>query len=883
MLSRRTARALAAVLTTVVLVGVPLHTDAFGTASTVARVAQSKNVPAPEDYFGFAMGTTGKLAGFDKIKSYFRLIADKSDRVTYQVADTTTMGNEYPVLFVSSPKNLRDLNQIVRDNQRLADPRGISDQEARWLASRSKPIYLMEGTLHSTEVGNTQALVDIVHRFATESSDYTETVLDNMVLMVIPSGNPDGQHLVVDHFNNTAGTAYNRVYPDLYHKYAGHDNNRDWFMFTQRESRTRVRLEQTYRPVAGHYMHQAGTGGPRLWTPPYDEPLGNGVDPITIQAANTQGAQAAHALTAEGKKGVGSDDAYGIFWNADVMGYSTFLGTSLFLTEIAGARDLAYPFTSSDGKALGPQNTTMRMLQPYDKSTWTLEQIVAYAKTAAYAGIENIANKPDFWLFNNLYQVARNGVRLPEISPDVPHAYVVPAGQRDPYAVLEMMRIFEFGRVEIDQAKAAFTAGGKSYRAGSYVLKTQQPLGRWINQLLKVDRYPDAARKCSECPLIMPYSETTDNLGLLLGVDVDAVDKSFTAQLQRVQRITPQPVKMPTAPRGAYLVAPESYGVAHVLARLQKANVPVLRTAEKFEAAGRTFAPGTVVAPPSAGARQVLQEVSAATGLPVYGVDELPKVAGFQLTPGTRVGLVRGANNMPGGWMTWMLDQYGINYKVVGADDYADLDGRYDTIVLADRVSKNTIVNGLDPAKNPAEFAWARGVGDQGWSALADFVSAGGNLVAIGSSSETARQLLELPIENAAPSDRDTFNAPGALLRASYRPEVPAAWGMRSSWPVWFGNDAAYRIQGEADIASTYPREDDLLASGYAHGAEALGGLANIATFDVGKGHATIAASEITFRSWPRATWPIIINSIYQGPSMPMRSDRLASLPADPS
>ncbi|TDD87133.1 M14 family zinc carboxypeptidase [Actinomadura rubrisoli] len=858
MLPRRTARVLAAVLTAVVLVGVTSSSGAFGAGDTAARVG--RNIPTPKDYFGFAMGTTGKLAGFEKIKNYFRTIDDRSDRVRYQVADKTTMGNDYPVVFVSSPRNLRDLPRIVRDNQRLAE-RGVPESEARRLAARSKPVYLMEGTLHSTEVGNTQALVDIVHRFATEDSDYTRTVLDNAVLMIIPSGNPDGQHMVVDHFDRTAGTAYNRVYPDLYHRYIGHDDNRDWFMFTQRETRTRVRLEQTYRPVAGHYMHQAGTGGPRLWTPPYDEPLGTGVDPITIQSANTQGQVAARALTAENKRGVGSDDAYGIFWNADVMGFSTFLGTSLFLTEIASAKDLAYPYKSADGKPLGPQDRTIRMLQPYDSDTWTLEQIVAYAETAAYAGIDNVAKNGTSWLYNNLYQVSRNATA----QTDLPYAYVVPSGQRDPFAVLEMMRTFEFGRAEIEQATAPFTANGKSYPAGSYVLRTRQPMGRWIDQLLKTDVYPEkAARKCGDCPLIMPYSETTDNLGLLLGVDVDPVAKPFGASLQRVQRVTPADTRLPAVPRAAYLVAPGSYGVAHVLSQLQKANVPVFRSAKEFTT-DHEFAPGTLVIPPTPTARQVLQQVSASTGIQVHGTDTLPKVDGFKLKPGTRVGLVRGANNMPGGWMMWMLDQYGINYKVVSADDYADL-SKYDTIVLSDGVSKNTIVNGLDPAKHPKEFAWARGVGDKGWSSLADFVSGGGNLVAIGSASETARQLLKLPIENAVPS---SVNIPGALIRASYKPDVPAAWGMPKEWPVWFNRDAAYRITGKADVASSYPSGGDLLASGYAKGTEALTGLANVATFDVGKGHATLAASEITFRSWPRATWPIVINAIYQGPSTP--------------
>ncbi|RFS86924.1 hypothetical protein D0T12_01240 [Actinomadura spongiicola] len=870
MLSRVSSRAAAALVALVVLVGVPVHADAFGAGASVRRTAQAKNIPAPENFFGFAMGTTGKLAGFDKIKQYLRLIADKSDRVNYQVVDRTTMGNDYPVLFVSSPRNLRNLKQIVRDNQRLADPRGISEQEARRLSERSKPVYLIEGTLHSTEVGNTQALMDIVHRFATEDSDYTETVLDNAVLLVIPSANPDGQHLVVDHFNKTAGTAYNRVYPDLYHRYVGHDNNRDWFMFTQRESRTRVLLEQTYRPVVAHYMHQAGTTGPRLWTPPYDEPLGSGVDPITLQSATLQGQHAARALTAEGKKGVGTDDAYGIFWNADVMGFSTFLGTSLFLTEIASARDLAYPFTSSDGKPLGSQNRTMRMLQPYDKDTWTLEQIVAYGKTAAYAGIENVAKNPESWLFNNLYQTARNGVALPDVEPGTPQAYVVPAGQRDPFAVLEMMRIFEFGRVEIDQATAPFTAGGKTYAAGSYVLRTRQPLGRWINQLLEIDKYPEtAARKCGQCPLIMPYSETTDNVALLLGVDVDPIKEQVKASVRRVQQVRPEQVRMPESPRGAYLVGPESYGVAHVLSRLQRANVPTFRSSEEFKAADRTFAPGTVVVPATSQARQVLQRVSADTGLQVYGTDKAPEVDGFTLKPGTKVGLIRGANNMPGGWMTWMLDHYGIDYKVVSADDYADLAGKYDTIVLADGVSKNTIVTGLDPAKNPPEFRWARGVGEEGWGRLADYVSAGGNLVAIGSASETARQLLDLPVENAASSQ---LSAPGSLLRASYDPEVPAAWGMPKSGAVWFNRDAAYKVTGDARVASRYPGDGDLLVSGYAQGTATLHGLANVVSFEVGKGHATIAGSEITFRSWPRQTWPIVVNSIYQGPSKPTKS-----------
>jgi hypothetical protein len=545
----------------------------------------------------------------------------------------------------------------------------------------------------------------------------------------------------------------------------------------------------------------------------------------------------------------------------------SFLGTSLFLTEVASADDLAYPYPGPGDAPLQQRPRTMRNPAPYRGGTWTLEQIVDYKKTAIYAGIESVAKHADSWLYNNLYRFNRNGLTWDE----GPYAYVIPADQRDSYATYELLKIFEFGEVEIEQATAPFTAGGTEYPASSYVLRTRQPLGRWVHQLLNIDELPESARDCEACPLILPYSETTDNVAQMLGVDVRPVQGAFSARLKRVERVTPRAASVPAPPRGAYLVAPESYGIGHVLAGLQKAGVPVRRSAAAFTAAGRSFAPGTVIVTPSSKARATLQEAVRATGLSVYATDEAPAVSAFELKPHTKVGLVRGINNMPGGWLMWMFDQYDIDYEVVEAADYGRLSELYDTIVLADGVSQNTIVGGLQ-GSYPDRFAWARGVGEQGWAALRDFVTRGGNLVAIGNASETARTLLSLPLEEATPDDNPQFTIPGALVRASWAPDVPATWGMPAEWPTWVDDDdtRAYRVLDPANVqvASTYPADDrPLLFSGYALGVDALRGLANVASFDVGQGHATIAGSQITFRSWPRVAWPIVINSIYHGPS----------------
>ncbi len=225
------------------------------------RMTAQQAVPQPDQYFGFKIGSDGELARYPKILEYFQAIAKTTDRVKYEEIGKTTMGNSYALLRISSPQNLARFDRLVEINRRLADPRGLSDAEAQKLAAEGKPFYLLYATIHSTEVSNGQAIINIVHRLATENSPQIRQILDNSVVLMVPSQNPDGQHLVIDHWYKTKGTPYNRVYPDLYHKYVGHDDNRDWFMFTQKETRMNIELVQNkYKPIISHDMHQQGAG-----------------------------------------------------------------------------------------------------------------------------------------------------------------------------------------------------------------------------------------------------------------------------------------------------------------------------------------------------------------------------------------------------------------------------------------------------------------------------------------------------------------------------------------------------------------------------------------------------------------------------------------------
>jgi len=889
-----------------------------------SRMTAQQAVPHPDQYFGFKIGSDGELARYPKILEYFQTIARTTDRVKYEEIGKTTMGNSYALLRISSPQNLAKFDRLVEINRRLADPRGLSDAEAQKLVAEGKPFYLVYATIHSTEVSNGQAIINIVHRLATENSPMIRQILDHSVVLMVPSQNPDGQHLVIDHWYKTKGTNYGRVYPDLYHKYVGHDDNRDWFMFTQKETRMNIELVQNrYKPIITHDMHQQGGGGSRIFVPPFTEPFDPNMHPLLRLGQATVGQAMASALLAEGKEGVAWEASYDMW--SPARQYMVYHGQPRILTEIANSA-LADPVTPRKGQPIGPQESTGHFPVPYSKDTWTLGQQVDYGITAALAGMSHVAKYGTEWL-GNYYKVHKDYV-----NPGAgPYAFIVPAAQRDPFGAYEMLDILKFGEVEIHKATAPFTANGKQYAAGSSVIRIAQPAGAFAKTLLEKQIYPDL-RIFPGGPPEPPYDVTGHTLWMLTGTTVDVADKAFDAQLELQKTIAPVPGTVAARPKGAYLVNPDSYGFFKAVTELQKANVPVYRAAKPFESpstgsgqAARQFPAGTWVIPPTPAAQKIVESAAKSIGVSVAATDRVPAVDGFRLKPATKVGLWKGAGNMPGGWLLWMLEQYGINHEIVKSQDFAgDLNAKYDVILLPSGTSKARIVNGLDSKRNDAaEWSWAFGVGDEGWKKLRAFVENGGTLLAIGSSVETARELFDLPIERALPEGsfrgasaggqaqadatralRDAFSSParlmqtlrdrvadpqslfycpGSLLANEFDVNHPVAWGMPESWPVFFEGDQAYRLRPgfgvETQVVSRYPTAN-ILQSGWLLGEEYLRDQANVMSFKIGKGTVVAYSSQIDFRTQPRTTFKLIFNGVFHGPSTPVPAAQMGKAAA---
>ena len=788
------------------------------------------------------------------------------------------MGNPYVLATISAPENLAKLNRLVEINRRLADPRGLTEAEAKRLAQEGRAFYFVYGTIHSTEVGNTQSLIEIAHRLATDSSPEIKQILDNVVVLLVPSQNPDGQYLVVDHWYKTKGTPFTRTYPDLYHKYVGHDDNRDWFMFTQKETRLADRdPEQATSRSSRTTCTSRDPAASRIFVPPFDDPYDPNVHPIIAQGIMTVGQAMASALVSEGKGGVEWLSRYDLW--APARQYMVYHGQPRILTEIASV-NLADPLVNANGAPMGPQEARWNFPLPYRKSDWRLRDIVDYGNTAAFAGMAHVAKYRTAWL-ENFYRIHADWVNRTE----APYAFVVPAAQRDPFETFEMLDILRIGEVEIHQAKAPFKAGGKDYAAGSWVIKTAQPYGAFAKTMLERQKYPDL-RLYPGGPPKPPYDVTGPHAGDADGRRGRSDRAAVRGDAGAGEDAAPGRVGVPVDRAGRL---PDRSRVERGVHRRREAAGGEDPGLSRGAGGAPTVARRHVDRAGVGGVRDGFSaRCLARPGLEVRGADRAVAGDVYRLKPETRIGLWRGANNMPAGWMKWVFEQYRLQPQGDRVDGFRRRISRRSTTPSCCPTARaaQTIVNGLSPERNDKELAWAYGVGDAGWKKLGDWVRGGGTLVAIGSAVATARALLDLPIEPVLPERARAaaaatgsgqappplaFFCPGSLLQNEFNTAHPVAFGMPASWPIFFEGDQAYRLKPgftiQSEVVSRYPAQGPILQSGWLLGEDLLRDQANVVAFRVGKGYVVTLGSQVDFRAQPRATFKLLFNAMFHGPS----------------
>jgi hypothetical protein len=284
------------------LLAAALVVTTFGTT----QAAAAQQLPSPESFFGFQMGTDKKLARWDKMVEYYHALDAASDRLRVVDMGPSTMGHPFLALFISSPANLSRLEELQQINATLSDPRGVSEEEIRRLVAQGKAVVVQTMGLHSSEVAASQMAVELTYDLLTRTDDETQAILENTIAIMIPCFNPDGEIMVTDWYNETVGTEYEGVgLPWLYHKYIGHDNNRDAFQANMVESQYAAKiLFRDWIPQAYIDHHQMGPLGARLYVPPYAEPIRPSGDPLVWREMSWWGAHIAYKEEEAGKPGV---------------------------------------------------------------------------------------------------------------------------------------------------------------------------------------------------------------------------------------------------------------------------------------------------------------------------------------------------------------------------------------------------------------------------------------------------------------------------------------------------------------------------------------------------------------------------------------------------
>ena len=824
--------------------------------TATAHPQTNSSLPTPEAVLGFRIGTEKKLADYHQMIDYLRKLDAASDKMQLENLGKTTEGNNFMMAIISSSTNLRQLEEWRKMQARLADPRGLSESEAANLIARGKTVVLINCSIHANEVGAAQMALELAHHLASSHTPAVQQILDNVITLLVPAHNPDGQLMIVDWYRKNLGTKHETAsMPWLYHKYVGHDNNRDWFMFTQAETRITIeKIHNIYHPHITLDMHQMGENGARLFVPPYIDPVEPNVDPIIVGLLNTLGTYVQAALTAQGKPGVVSNAIFDAWTPA--RAYPHYHGGLRFLSEAASA-DYATPVNIPEEKLRGDdfyeaRRSSWNFPKPWPGGKWTLRDIIDYDFAAAVALLEHAARNREFWL-KSILQVQQNAVNW----NDQPAAYVIPANQHDAEGLHALLEIMRLGMVETYRANEDFVADGAPFRQGDWIIPLKQPYGRFAKAMLESQHYP--VLRDDSGALRQPYDATAHTLPLFLGVETFAINA--------LPKLPNEPVKASTQLTGkligtstVFALDPANTASYRALNQLLKKNIPVYWTQTPVHNGTQELPIGTILVE-AKGRETILKEIAHQSGADMQGVPNKPSGAMYRLQA-PRVGLYKSwVANMDEGWTRWVLEQYEFSFKTLTDADVraGELHEKFDVIILPDQPARG-IERGHNAENMPSPYA--NGLGEIGIHQLRAFVEKGKTLVALDAATE-------LPIRNFWIQIRDVteglpaqkFNAPGSMLRVIADTKHPLTYGARREEVIFFNNSPAFRLDEGKGIL-TYPRSN-LLLSGWLEGEEYLIGQHALVEVPVGAGRVILFGFRPQFRGQVRATYKFLFNALF--------------------
>ena len=775
----------------------------------VFSISAAAQVPTPKAVLGFNPTDDKTIADWRQITDYFAQLDKASDRVLVREIGKTTLGKPLIVAFISSPENIKHLDKYRAVNQKLADPRTVRDaQELESLIREGKTIVSISCSIHSTEIVASQMSMNLAYELATATDEDTKEILNNTILLLIPSSNPDGVTIVADWYRKTLGTpAEGMSPPELYHYYAGHDDNRDWFMLNLKETQAITKFFwQEWYPEIVYDIHQQGQNASRFIIPPFFDPPNPRVAPLLLREVGLIGYKMAADLQAENVAGVATNSTYDTWWHGGFRSAPYFHNSIGILSEAASA-NLMSPITVTvdDLKRnrgvrglASPLETATNYPDAWKGGLWRPADIARIEMTASRSLLQMAAKFRPRYL-RNFYELGRAN-----LSPKAgePLAFIVTAGQPDTETVSRFLEILMWQGIEVHRMTrelevADGPAGTPKFHEvplGSFLVFVNQPQKNNVLSLFERQDYPHRVNANGEAEV--PYDVAGWTLPLQMGVET----------------LTAWNIKDLDKHRGDLKPVVEINQARQVL------NLP--RETEPFA--------------------KLPDPLKSNPGIGVY--------KGFTAS-------------MDEGWTRLVLDTYQIPFRSVSDADMRDGKLNYDAIILpAD--NENTIIKGITGERYPKEFTG--GIGEKGVDNLKKFVENGGKLICFDDSCELAIKVFGLPMKNVLDGlKRNEFYNPGSVVRLRVNTSDPLAKGLNEDTAGYFINSAAYQIGDGAKVRSvaTYADKDALL-SGWMLGEKYLNGKTALAESVYGKGKIVLFGFRPQHRGQTFGTFPFIFNAL---------------------
>ena len=847
----------------------------------------SNRVTPPEEFFGHQLGADKKIARWDKIVEYFNKLDEESNRIKVIDMGPSTEGNTFLAVYISSEENMANLSELQTINKQIADPGVLTEEEVMPLVEKGKAVAIQSMSLHATEIGGTQMAPELAYELITKEDEETRRIRDNVISIMVPCFNPDGQILVTDWYNETLGTEYEGVnQPFLYHKYTGHDNNRDAFMTNIPESQYMADLMfHQWPPQAYQDHHHMGSYGARLFVVPYSDPIHPHGDPLVWRELSWYGAHMAYKLEEADKTGIVNGAIFSGWAHMGFHWIGIYHNIPSMLTESASAK-LATPLfihpeqlkankpMSMVGNRMFPNNNPSTLFpHPWEGGWWKLRDIVEQQKVSAWAILDHMARNKETVLLNQYHKAVRQAERGTEGPVD---AFVIPAEQHDPLTKELMVHKLMVQNLKIYKAQDDFIVGNTLFGEGSYIIPLNQPKQGLAKTLLGRTMFPDDpwTRDDKGVPF-KPYDTTTDTMFEFMGVDVDPVEYIPDVEMDLLEEH-----EMPVGATGesdvGFLLDGRLNASYKAVNNLLEAGVPVNRVLDFLDTGDEVLPPGSFLVQP--GNEEEYLKAAEATGVDFQPLDEI----GADVKPVKRlkVGMYQRywGGNMDEGWTRLCLEQFNFPYTTLMDKDILEGDlSAYDVLILphdtpemitgGDELKENWAKNMPYYPMPPYPEKYQSGLGDEGKKKIKAWVENGGKLVCFGEASQYAIDVLGLKVKNVAKDIPTTeFYCPGSNLNIEMDVDHPVAYGMPEEAVGLFHGNVAFDILPSGDnhmyeVVATYP-ERDILESGWLIGEKYLAEKIAVLTAKKGKGEAVLIGIRCQHRCQTHGTFKLLFNSL---------------------